>query len=381
MVDRRQFITRSAATAIVAASWNEPLNARSDAAGVSKGSLGTYKLTNTDLIVSRIAYGCMMLGWDEGLQFDDASLARWAKEPLSAAAVAQADRLIHLAYDQGVTFFDMADMYAFGKSEAAVGAVLKRSPGLRDRVVLQSKCASRYAGDPRPGDPNRPDCSREHILSAVEGSLKRLAVDHLDILLLHRSDSLVEPEEVASAFEELKGSGKVRYFGVSNHTAMQIELLKRYLTQPLVANQIQLGLQHPYLIVDGIEADREGGSRVTHEYTGAAGTLDYCRLHDIQIQAWSPLRGDLLKPSSDSRPEVKQTANLLKDLAAKKGTTPAAVALAWLLRHPAGIVPIVGPTNPVHLIEDCAADRVSLSREEWYSLLAASTGVSSRTFI
>jgi predicted oxidoreductase len=192
---------------------------------------------------------------------------------------------------------------------------------------------------------------------------------------------LVEPQEVASAFDELKSGGKVRYFGVSNHTAMQIELLKKYVTQPLVANQIQFGLMHPHLIVEGIEADRAGQSRITHEYTGVAGTLDYCRLHDIQIQAWSPLRGDLLKPATDSKPEVKQTAKLLGELAAKKGTAPAAIALAWLLRHPAGIVPIVGPTNPEHLTEDCAADQVFLSREEWYTLLAACTGVSSRTFI
>jgi predicted oxidoreductase len=381
MITRRCFVTRTAATAIVAASWNKPLSSSENTARSGKLSMGTYKLSNTDIVVSRIAYGCMTLGWDKGMQYDDASMARWAKEPLSVAAITEADRLIHLAYELGITFFDMADMYAFGKAEAAVGAVLKRSPGLRDKVILQSKCASRYAGDPQPGDPNRPDCSREHIISAVEGSLKRLGVDYLDILLLHRSDSLVEPQEVARAFDELKGSGKVRYFGVSNHTAMQIELLKKYVRQPLVANQVQLGLLHPYLILDGIEADREGDSRITHQYTGVAGTLDYCRLHDIQIQAWSPLRGDLLKPLVDSKPEVKQTASLLKELAAKKGTTPAAIALAWLLRHPAGIAPIVGPTNPEHLIEDCAADQVTLSREEWYTLLAAAGGVSSLTFI
>lgn len=382
MSTRREFLVQTAvATAAAAASPRVVLAAAQVTSAGPKRFMKTYKIAQTDLVVSRIAYGCMMLGWDKDMQFDDATLARWAEEPLRSAAVDEADRLIHLAYDQGVTFFDTADMYAFGKSEAAIGAVLKRSPGLRDKIVIQSKCASRYADEPQPGDPNRPDCSREHILSAAEGSLKRLGSDHLDILLLHRSDSLVEPQEVACAFDELKTSGKVRYFGVSNHTAIQIQLLQKYLTQPLIANQIQLGIMHPYLIVDGVEADRAGDSRITHGYTGVAGTLDYCRLHDIQIQAWSPLRGDLLNPTADSKPEVKQTAKLLAELAAKKGTTPAALALAWLLRHPAGIVPIVGPTNPKHLIEDCAADQVSMSREEWYTLLATCTGVSSRTFI
>jgi predicted oxidoreductase len=377
MFTRRAFIAQTAAATIVPAALAAPRRIAASAAR----QMRTYKIANSDLTVSRIAYGCMALGWDKDMQIDEASLARWAKEPVSAAALTEADRLIHLACDQGVTFFDLADMYAFGKSEAAVGAVLKRSPGLRDRIVIQSKCASRYAGDPHPGDPNRPDCSREHIVTAVEGSLRRLGTDRLDILLLHRSDSLVEPPEVALAFDDLQRSGKVRYFGVSNHAPMQIELLKKDVTQPIIANQIKLGLMHPYLIVDGIEADRAADDRVTHEYTGVAGTLDYCRLHDVQIQAWSPLRGDLLRPTAESKPEVKQTAKLLGELAEKKSTTPAAVALAWLLRHPAGIVPIVGPTNPEHLVEDCAADQVSMSREEWYALLAACTGVSSRTFI
>ena len=153
----------------------------------------------------------------------------------------------------------------------------------------------------------------------VEGSLKRLGTDRVDILFLHRSDSLVEPQEVARAFDELWSAGKARHFGVSNHTATQIELLRKFVTRPLVVNQVQLGLMHPYLIVDGIEADREGDARITRQYTGAAGTLDYRRLHDIQVQAWSPL--------------------------------------------------------------NCAADQVSMSREECYALLAAGTGVSSRTFI
>jgi predicted oxidoreductase len=228
------------------------------------------------------------------------------------------------------------------------------------------------------------DFSRQHIVSSAEGSLRRLRTEFLDILLLHIPDALVEPEEVAQAFDELQGSGKVRYFGVSNHTAGQIELLKKYVRQPLVANQVHLGLAHSYLIADGIEANRDESTRITRGYAGAAGTIDYCRLHDIQVQAYAPLRGGsivepphLLNPPADAPLEVKQAAQVLRDLADKKETTTSAVALAWLLRHPASIVPIIGASSPEHVIENCAANRVTLSREEWYNLWVSAAGIPS----
>lgn len=327
----------------------------------------TYTVPHTDLVVSRIAYGGIFGGWDKG--------------PIASDAIARSTAMVNTAHDNGITFFDHADVYCFGKAETVFGEVLKQSPGLRDKIVIQSKCGIRFQDDPRPGDPFRLDFSRDHIVGSAEASLRRLATDRLDILLLHRPDALVEPEEVASAFDELKSSGKVRCFGVSNHTADQIELLRKYVNQPLVANQVRLGLAHSYLIADGIEANQEDSTRITHCYTGVAGTLDYCRLHDIQVQAYEPLRGrklrppDLLNPTADAAPEVKAAAQVVARLAREKNVTPSAIALAWLLRHPVGIVPVIGTTNLEHLIENCAADRVILSREEWYVLLACGTGV------
>jgi predicted oxidoreductase len=294
-------------------------------------------------------------------------------------------RLINTAYDNGITFFDHADVYAFGKCEELFGQVLKQSPGLREKITIQSMCGRVLQETPTPHAPDCPDLSRAHIVNAAEGSLKRLRIEHLDILLLHLPDALVEPEDVARAFDDLHRSGKVRYFGVSNHTVGQIELLRRYVRQPLVVNQVHIGLALSYPIADGLEISLQvakGNHPVNESYLGlaGAGTLDYCRLHDIQIQAWSPLRRALrLDTTADAAPEVKQAVQLLLELARKKDTTPPALALAWLLHHPAGIVPITGTMNPEHLIENCAADRVTLSRQEWYALFAAAGEVRSRT--
>jgi len=329
----------------------------------------TCKVPQTDLEVSRIAYG-------------SAGLVSWDGTPLSPHDIAKAARVINTAYDSGITLFDHANCYAFGKSEAAFGEVLKQTPGLRNRIVLQSKCGQRFAAGWRPGDPIEVDLSYEQIVRSVEGSLLRLATDYLDILLLHVCDALVEPEEVAKAFDELKQSGKVRYFGVSNHTASQLELLQQYVRHPLVANQIHLGLMHSFPIADGLEFTLQiaKGTTRDHGYSGVAGagTLDYCRLRGIQVQAWSPLRGDLFISPSAANPHVEQVMRVLADLAEKKDSTPSAVALAWLLRHPAGIIPIIGSSTPEHVAENCDADRVTLSREEWYALFAAAAQMQPR---
>jgi predicted oxidoreductase len=206
----------------------------------------------------------------------------------------------------------------------------------------------------------------------VEGSLRRLNTDRLDVLLLHRPDALVEPEEVAGAFVELRQSGKVRYFGVSNHTAAQIALLQRHLDQPLVINQVELNILHAHLIDDGVSANQEGT-----RYAGAAGMLDYCRLHDVMIQAWSPVaKGKLVNPPARADQRIRKTAALVTELARAKGTSKEAIALAWLLKHPARIQPIVGTTKLDRLIASCRADTLSLSREEWYALFAAGRGAS-----
>jgi predicted oxidoreductase len=316
------------------------------------------QIANTDLEVSRLAYGCMKLG------------GAWDQRPFGEAEVARAERVVHTALEQGITLFDHADIYAYGKSEAVFGEVLRRQPGLRDKIVLQTKCGIRFQDDPRPGDPGRYDFSYEHILQSVAGSLRRLQTDHIDILLLHRPDALVEPDEVARAFDALERSGQVRYFGVSNHTASQIELLRRSVRLPLVVNQVALSLLHAPLINDGVVANQAPGA-----YQAAAGTLDYCRLNAITLQAWGAVaNGRLIDPPARAEPRARAAAKAVAQMAKAKGTSREAIALAWLLRHPAQIQPIVGTTQPARIIASCQADEVTLSREEWYWLFTAARG-------
>jgi len=331
----------------------------------------SYEVKHTDLVVSRISFGC-------------ASLGGWNKGVVDADTIQCAERLIRTAHEQGITLFDHADFYGFGNGELAFGEVLKRTPGLRDSIVIQSKCGQLVPGDPEPTDPYRVDLSRKHIVESVEGSLKRLGTDYLDILLLHVPDALMEPEEVGQAFSDLKSSGKVRYFGVSNHSASKLAWLQKSIDERLVVNQIQLGLAHSHAIVDGMEFVLEVGQELTNVFGGTrdgfrnayagnagAGTLDYCCLHDIQVQAWGTLPGKLLSPASANSPRMKQTAELLSAIAEEKGVTPAAITLAWLLRHPAGILPIFSTSSPEHLVANCKADDVMLSRSEWYALFAS----------
>lgn len=306
-------------------------------------TLKNYKIPQTDLTVSRVAYGCGMIGFDFR----------------SPDFVAKTVPNIHAALEQGINFFDTADIYGSGNSERALGEVVKHSPGLRSKIVLQTKCGVLEDGSI--------DNSRKHVLNSVEGSLKRLYTDHIDVLLLHWPDDLVEPEEVARAFDELHESGKVRYFGVSNHNHYQVELLQKAVRQPLVTNQIQLGLAH-------------WNTRANHGKGAGAATLGHCRVHNIQVQAYAPLRvGDgninLLKPQADARTEIKNAAQLLQDVANNHSTSPSVVMLAWLLRHPAQIIPIIGTTKPEHIIDNCAADRVEITRAEWYSLLEAASRI------
>jgi predicted oxidoreductase len=316
----------------------------------------TYPLAD-GLATSRIGYGCMHLS------------RAWDASPITADERRNAQRLVETALAHGITLFDHADIYARGKSEQIFGDVLRGSPALRAKMVLQSKCGIRFADDP-PGTPGRYDFSHAHIVASVEGSLARLGVEHLDVLLLHRPDALVEPEEVARAFDTLHASGKVRHFGVSNHTPGQIDLLRRHVRQRLLANQVEISLLHLPLIDEGVVANTTG-----HAYASAAGTLDHARLHDIRVQAWSPLAGGKLATTSEfSDPVIRETSTLLHQLAEAKDVAPEAIQLAWLLRHPAGLLPIVGTTDPVRLVACAAADTVQLSREEWYALFTAARG-------
>ena len=313
----------------------------------------SYPIPHTDLEVSRLAYGCMQLGG-------------WKSGPVSEKEKRAALSVVMTAYELGINLFDHADIYGYGRSEEVFSAVWREIP--REEVVIQSKCGIILEGDPRYEGPGRYDLSYQHIVRSVEGSLQRLETEYLDILLLHRPDPLVQPEAVGQAFDELERSGKVRYFGVSNHSAWQIELLQAYLDQPLVVNQLELNLLHHHLIAEGIVVNVAGGVDAR-----ATGLLDYCRLNEIFVQAWSPVAGGRLFDAGDSG-ERRALAGLIARLAEEKGTTQEAIALAWLLRHPSGIQPVIGTTRPERLEASAIADEVHLTREEWYALLSAARG-------
>ena len=318
----------------------------------------TYRIPNTNLDASIIGYGCMTIG------------GGWDASSLTSDNRAKATRAVMTAFENGITFFDHADIYCRGKSETVFGEILRQQIGMRDKIILQSKCGIRMKDDPLTGNPFRYDFSHEHIVRSVEGSLRRLQTDHLDILLLHRPDPLVEPEEVAKAFQELQKSGKVRYFGVSNHTAQQIALLQSVIDQRIVINQVELNLLHSSLITEGVVANTND----VH-YTASAGTLDYCRLQKIMIQAWSPLaKGVLSHPPHDADECIRHTNALVTKLASDKNTTNEAILLAWLLRHPAQIQPIIGTTNPERIVSSSPAPDIHLTREEWYALFTAARG-------
>ncbi len=317
-----------------------------------------FVIPQTNLSVTRLAYGNMQIGgsWDD-------------RAPL-AEDRAKATRVIARALECGINFFDHADIYCRGKSEMVFGDALRELRVNRTDVILQSKCGIRFGADPNPGDPARYDFSCEHITHAVEGSLRRLRTDYLDILLLHRPDALVEPREVARAFDELRRAGKVRYFGVSNHTPGQIALLRKFVTQPLVVNQLELNLWHHELISEGLLANNDAA-----HYTNATGILEYCRAQEMILQAWAPVAGGrLMDPPRDADAGITRAAALVARLAQLRNTSREAIALAWLLRHPAPIQPILGTTNPERVAASCLADEIELTREEWYALLEAARG-------
>jgi predicted oxidoreductase len=313
----------------------------------------TYRLGPSDLNVSRIGYGAMSIG------------GSWDDTPLTDSVRRAALQVLHTALDTGINFFDHADIYCNGKSEEAFAGLWEEAPHLRQQIYLQTKCGIRF------GPPHRFDFSYEHIIASVEGSLKRLRTDYIDVLLLHRPDPLVQPEEVARAFDELKNAGKVRWFGVSNHTAAQMDLLREYLNQPLVANQVEFNPIHTHMLDEGILFNQYNERLTRNE-----GTIEYCRLHNITLQAWAPLATGKLTGKShlNDGAHLQKAAHLISQMAAEKGVHPEAILLAWILRHPARIQPLPGTTNPERLLAAVEADHISLTREEWYGLFLAGRG-------
>ena len=274
----------------------------------------------------------------------------------------EAAGVLNASINAGINFFDHADIYGGGKSEEIFSAGLKEAGIQRDDVIIQTKCGIR----PRDGYAFY-DFSKEHILNSVDGSLKRLDTDYVDFLLLHRPDTLMEPEEIAAAFDKLKTSGKVKHFGVSNFTPMQIELLQKSLDIKLVANQMQFGPMHTTMIDRGFHANVE--SPLGIDRTGDI--LEYCRLHNITIQAWSPFAFKNTWTIFLDDPKHPEMNSCLDKLAKKYGVSKNAVATAWILRHPAKMQVVIGSMNEGRIGEIAKGCDIEMSREEWYQVYFA----------
>lgn len=268
---------------------------------------------------------------------------------------------IRFCIEHGLNFFDHADIYGGGQCESRFAEAFKKTGYKREDVILQSKCAI------RPGVMY--DFTKKHILESVDGILKRLDTDYLDVLLLHRPDALMEPEEVAEAFELLEKEGKVRHFGVSNHRPYQIELLNKYVKQELCANQLQFSIPFSNMVAAGMEANMLTDGAIDRD----GGILDYCRLKDITIQAWSPFQYGFFEGiflgNNEKYPELNKT---LEEISQKYDTTPTAIATAWILRHPANIQMIAETTNTERMSEIIKGSEIRLEREEWYRLYLSS---------
>lgn len=296
----------------------------------------TIELGKSGLQVPTVAVGCMRIS-DMG------------EKAVSA--------FIHTALENGANFFDHADIYGGGNSETLFGKAV--SPALRQQLLIQTKCSI------VPG--KRFDFSYEHIMTSVEGSLKRLGTEYVDVLLLHRPDALMEPEEVAKAFDQLRSSGKVRHFGVSNQNPYQMQLLQNTLDMPLCANQVQFGIMHAPMVNWGINMNMYNDAAIDRD----GGVLDYCRLNKITLQPWSPLQYGFFEGCFIDNEKFPALNGVLAELAEKHGVSKTTIAFAWILRHPAKMQPVTGTTNLTRL-QDClrAAD-IRLTRDEWYQIYLA----------
>lgn len=298
------------------------------------------ELGKSGLMVPTVAVGCMRIGD--------------MKEKEIRA-------FIDTAMENGANFFDHADIYGGGKCESVFGKAI--TPSLRDEMIIQTKCGI------VPG--KMFDFSYEHIINSVDGSLSRLGTDYIDVLLLHRPDALMEPEEVARAFSELKQAGKVRHFGVSNQNPYQMELLKSALDMPLCANQLQFGVMHTPMIQSGINVNMYNESGVNRD----GSVLDYCRLNKITIQPWSPMQYGFFEGCFIGNRKFPKLNKKLRELAEEYGVSETAIAFAWILRHPAKMQPVTGTTNLTRLCDCFKGAQVELTREQWYEIYMAAGNV------
>ena len=295
-----------------------------------------------------MAYGCWRIA------------GTWNPAEVTAGSQAAGRKAVLVAYEAGFTLFDQADIYCHGETEKILGKVLKEISGMRERLVIATKCGIRMAGEPKPDSPYRYDFSADYITHSCEQSLKRLGVETIDLYQLHRPDYLMDPQEVAKAFERLKSAGKVREFGVSNFGPSQVTALQSACPMKLVVNQVEISLAKLSALDDG--------------------TLDQCLAEKIVPMAWSPLAGGKLGDGatkllpSQKAYQTRKVNAVIDKIAKAHGITRTTIALAWLLKHPSGIIPIVGSTDPENIREAARAAEIALSREEWYRLLDAARG-------
>ena len=303
--------------------------------------MSTITITNGPQNVSRMILGCMRM---------------------PDLSVQEAASMLQSAVDLGINYFDNATCYTQSVAETRFGEALKASNLRREDLIIQTKCGLCF-------ERNEFDWTKKNILESVDDSLRRMQLDYLDVLLLHRPDLLYDPEEVAEAFDLLEKSGKVRHFGVSNVPPMMLEVLRKTVRQPLVINQLQLSLEQSQLLDQSLYVNNLSTDRSTDRDNGL---LDYCRLHDITIQAWSPLQYGMIDGCFLDHPDYPELNAGLAKLAEKYNVTKAAIALAWILRHPANMQVIVGTMNPEHLKESAEAMNIRLTHHEWYELYLAS---------
>lgn len=305
---------------------------------------------------SRLVMGCMGLG------------GGWNDAPLAAADEKQAFAIIETALQSGINLFDHADIYTFSKAETVFGRYLKQFPAQREQMLLQSKCGIKLA---QPNQVGQYNCSKDYIIEAVNGSLARLGTDYLDLLLLHRPDPLLQADEVAAAFDLLQQQGKVRHFGVSNMGWAQLQLLQRSLTQPLRVNQLEMSLAAHQWLDESVLIGMPAGAEKHFGY----GSVEYCQLNNIQLQSWGSLaQGRYSAQAAQQTPTEQAVSQLVAQLAASYQVSSEAILLAWLMRHPAAIQPVIGSTN-IQRIRACAtAPQVQLTREHWYQLYVTARG-------
>ncbi|SDC71914.1 aldo/keto reductase [Williamwhitmania taraxaci] len=305
-----------------------------------------------------LIYGCMGLG------------GGWNQNSITAADERVAEMAIEAAMEIGISIFDHADIYTYGKAEEVFGRILKRRPSLRSEMVLQSKVG--ICRGANPGDSSIYNLSKTYIIAQVEGILRRLQTDQLDILLLHRPDALLVAEEVAETFDHLKQQGKVKQFGVSNMSVSQVRNLQRCCTDPLVANQLQLSLGHTLMLDLGVAVN----TRLVAVDSGMQGVLEYCQETGMTIQTWSSLDKGLYTetPHSQLTDKQQETSKIVAALAEKYSTTPASIVLAWLMMIPMNIHPIIGSTKPSRILACKDASSINITREEWYGLWISARG-------